>query len=80
MVDSWIFDYISNRLLIYLVSTRLLLFLLDKTDQYKRYQHIYIDFFNIIQPAGDTEWIIVGDEAHNDEKFLMSIENWFLFP
>ena len=75
MVDYWIFDCNSNRLLIFLVSPRLLLFLPDKTDQYKRYQRIYIDFFNIIQPAGDTEWIIVGDEAHNDEKFLMSIEN-----
>ena len=26
--------------------------------QYKQYQHIYIDFFNIIQLALDTEWII----------------------
>ena len=40
--------------------------------QYKRSQHIYIDFFNIIQPAWDTQWIIAGDEAHN--KDILRVE------
>ena len=35
--------------------------------QHKRYQRIYIDFFNIIQPTWDTEWITAGDEAHNTD-------------
>ena len=40
----------------------------DKTrsegnGQYNRYQHIYIDFFNVNQLAWDIEWIIAGDEA-----------------
>ena len=33
--------------------------------QYKQYQHIHVDFFNIIQLVLDTEWIISDDEAHN---------------
>ena len=37
----------------------------EGNGQYKQYQLIYIDFFNIIQPAWDAEWIITGDEAHN---------------
>ena len=31
---------------------------------------VYLDFFNIIQPACDIEWIIAGDEAHNMDIFL----------
>ena len=41
--------------------------------QYKHYQHIYIDFFNIIQPAMVTEWIIAGDEAHNKDILRVEI-------
>ena len=37
--------------------------------QYKLFQHIHIDFFNIIQPAWDTEWLIAGDEAYNNDIF-----------
>ena len=33
--------------------------------QYKQYQHIYVDFFNIIQLVLVTEWIIADDETHN---------------
>ena len=28
---------------------------------------IYIEFFNIVKPAWDTESIIAGDEAHNKD-------------
>ena len=37
----------------------------EGNGQYKQYKHIDIDFFNIIQPAWDTEWIITADEAHD---------------
>ena len=45
--------------------------------QFKRYQHIYTDFFNIIQPAWDTEWIITVYEAHNKDilRVKMSAEH-----
>ena len=39
----------------------------DFNRQYNQYQHICMDFFNIIQPAWDTKWIIAGDEAHNKD-------------
>ena len=35
----------------------------EGSGQYKRYQHIYIDFFNIIQLAWDIEWILEDNEA-----------------
>ena len=37
------------------------------------YQHIHIDFFNIIQPAWDTEWIIAGDVAHKKDMLAVKI-------
>ena len=40
---------------------------LEFNGQYNQYQHIYKNFFNIIQTAWDTEWIIAGDEAHNKD-------------
>ena len=39
-------------------------------------QHIYIDFFNIIQLAWDIEWIIAGDEAHNNDIFTGENVSW----
>ena len=38
---------------------------------------MYINFFNVIQPAWDTKWIIAGDEAHNMEilRVKMSAEH-----
>ena len=61
-----------------LVHVRELIFglLMRQTDQkqgggrlfqYKQYLTYYIDFFNIIQPAWGTEWIIAGDESHNTD-------------
>ena len=41
--------------------------------QYKQYQHIYINFFNIIQPALDNRWILAGDEAHNKDIIWVNI-------
>ena len=41
-----------------------------------QYQHIYIDFFNIIQPARDTEWIVAGDEALNNDIFMGENVSW----
>ena len=41
--------------------------------QRKQYQHIYINFFIIIQPAWGTEWIIAGDEAHNKDILRVKI-------
>ena len=38
----------------------------EGNGQHNHYQHIYIEFFNIIQPA----WDIPGDEAHNKDIFM----------
>ena len=35
-----------------------------------------IDFFNIIQLAWDIEWIIAGDEAHNNDIFTGENVSW----
>ena len=37
--------------------------LIRRQWEIQRYQHIYIDFFNIIQLAWYIDWIITGDEA-----------------
>ena len=36
-------------------------------------QHIYRDFFNIIQLALDIRWLIAGDEAHNTDALLVKM-------
>ena len=43
---------------------------------YNRYQHIYIDFFNIVQLAWDIKWIIAGDEAYNNDIFTCENVSW----
>ena len=35
--------------------------------QYNQFQHIYIDFFYIIQLTSDIQWLIVGDEAPTND-------------
>ena len=47
--------------------------------QYNQYQHIYVNFFDIIQLALDIEWIIAGDEAHNKEIFTGENVSWALW-
>ena len=37
--------------------------------QYKWYEHIYINLLNIVQLELDSEWIIAGDEALNNDIF-----------
>ena len=39
----------------------------------ERYQHIYINYFNIIQHAWDTEWTLAGDEAHYKDILQVKI-------
>ena len=47
----------------------------EGNGQYNQYQHIYTDFFNIIQLAWDIEGIIAGDEAHNNNNDIFTGEN-----
>ena len=48
----------------------------EGNGQYNRYQHIYIDFFNIVQLAWDIEWIVAGDETHNNNIFTGENVSW----
>ena len=48
----------------------------EGNGQYNRYQHIYIDLFNINQFAWDIEWIIAGNEAHNNIIFTGENVSW----
>ena len=48
----------------------------EGNGQYKQYQHIYMDFFNIIQLVWGIEWIIAGDKAHNNDIFTGEGVSW----
>ena len=53
----------------------------DKTDQKamghnNQYQHINIDFFDIIQLPWEIEWIIAGDEAHYNDILTGENVSW----
>ena len=48
----------------------------EGNGQYNQYQHIYKNFFNIIQLAWDIDWVIAGDEAHNNDIFMGENVSW----
>ena len=65
-------DHKNGTIVLFIKIFGELLFLLrqdwsEGNGQYNQYQHIYIDFFNVIQLAWDIEWIIAGHEAHNND-------------